>query len=555
MKLNPKQFKRFRELEAKVKANKANESEKAEYDELLKLKTAKKEESSFKPGNDFAWWNKIPALIKDCASFKCNWIPGTAVAPGAFASTGVGVLQVEVDAVLGNSIAPTDTVNIWARDLFLKMFQKYRPASGYSASDLGITILAALEAVKLIAYYERIYGILNRYSKLNVNVPVVEAAALGLSATDVTYLQGHMSDFRYDLNYLIRKAQRLCVPKDMSVVSDAIAMFGYEYSDHTSVRSQMILFVPTEYGIYSDTTLTSGGSIKYSALSTLFNFGADNMCVALEAVLNPLLGSDSVQRIFADLVVWFGASAMLEFLPVPEDYVIVPAYSESILHRLHNAETYETGTYRLCSIMDNSLSSADISTIRGEHFIYQVNDRIVTGVTAINIPSGATTVVMTVVQHGVAADLLLSSAAAPICLRAGHIIDTAHEDTTPEIIVEGSLLKEFNVKVSDGSSGEAILLESTGFYKVRDYKLYSTGGPSANLSTTDTNLTSVRSIAGMLTCIDWAPIAHYVDASGISQDMFGEYDNVVFVSNPDVSRIQRTIILSGLESDMQVVNK
>lgn len=557
---------RFQELKQKEKEGKLSDEERAE---LLKMSTKKsnrkdrrvikeKKTKEFVPGNDFSWWSKIPELLKDAANYKCNYVAGNSIAGTDIPFVIPGVALIKLLSTYGNNVAATDAINVWARDLYLRMFQKYRPASGYSASDLGITLIAALEVVKLIAKYERIYGVINRYSVLNTNMPLVEASALGLSTVTVTYLQSHLSDFRYDLNFLVRKAQRLCIPKDISAIADAISLFGYEYLDHDNARGQIIMFDTDYVGVYSDTDLSTGGSINFKSTTSgsyqLIDTSADNMCVALDKALQALIGSDSVQRIFADLIVWFGQEAMLQFMPIPEEYVVIPVYSESILHKMHNLETFNNASFDLVSWADSGLPSADISTVtNGSFYVYQVDDRIVTKCGVKRNGSGTNT------PHTVDGGTILMNNASIItpCSTNAHVLDTYRVDVNEETITEGILFKNHSRIVIDTTDGYVTMLDSCAFYIAHKVELYTNGiALPLTLLLSSGTLATVQANAGILSILDWAPLAYMYVQSGVlvtPTAIFGDLDSVVPMYGNGITKLQRTVLLSGLHTDVKTV--
>lgn len=511
-------------------------------------------EPSFTPGNDFSWWNKNPELTVSAANFKSNYIAGTPISLNVNYVV-PGILQIGLATCYYPSCTATDPVNVWARDLYLRMFQKYRPASSYSASDLGITIMAALEAVKLIAMYERIYGIINRYSILNLNMPLNEAQSLGLSAAQVTYLQGHLSDFRYDLNYLIRKAQRLCIPKDISFVADAISLLGYEYIDHNNPRGQLILFTLKNVGIYDDIGMTSGGSIQYDTLGLsqdheIFDFTADNMCVALDDVLTALLGSDSVQRICADLFVWFGEAAMLQFLPIPEDYTVVPTVSESIMHKIHNAVIHPSANNTsgttvgtsMTSWAKSGLSTADENfVLNGKYHVYQYNDDIVTVCRFKDTNAGT---VSSVAFKGVTGKGLGGTSSLYSMPANAQIIDGYEQEPGPDFVIEGSLFKF----VPSTYQGQGIFILSCVNWLLTEFNLWTANSATPTLVNNVAGANVIQ-YAGRLALVDWAPLTYNIQA-GVIQGIFGDLDVIIPVSDTELDRIHRTCFLSGIKTDV-----
>lgn len=541
----------------KLSKGKGNRRSKRDYKHTQgKGKGYSSSKVDFGPGNDFSWWNKYPELIADAANFKCNYVAGKSIAGSDLPYVVPGVLAVDLEPTYGSDIEVTDPINIWARDLYLKMFQKYRPASGYTASDLGIAIIAGIECLKLIASYERIYGVVNRYSVRNINMPDAEAASLGLTPTQAQYLRGHLSDFRYDLNSLLMKAQRLCIPKDISAIADAISLFGYEYMDHENERAQFINFRLRHCGLYSDNFMQSGGCVVMESI-LYFDFSLDNMCAALDARLNALLGSDSIQRIYADLVVWFGEGAMMQFLPVPENFTVLPTYSEEILHKLHNMEQIMDfgASDTFVSAIDNALPTSDITLLglpTTGRLIYQCDDRIVSKFGVTNTNGTRTVFTMGGVQW------LGSTVSSVASINKAHPLDTYRNDVTPDIVVEGVLFKHAANSQNDGTNYIKVV-ESAAFYVVVRVGLITMVGGNPTYTNIDltwtSSLSNAAEAAGRLAVLDWAPLVIKLDSSLAVEWIGGDVDNIIPVYSNDIARLQRASLLSGLRTDQPIVSK
>jgi hypothetical protein len=282
---------------------------------------------------------------------------------------------------------------------------------------------------------------------------------------------------------------------------------------------------------------------------SIFNLAADNMCIALDEQLNALLGSDSIQKIYADLTVWFGEDAMLQFVPVPEDYTVLPVFSESILHKLHNLETLFSNSFSIVTQINNNLSSADKTFLQnGQHHIYQYNDAIVTALDVVN------TGTRTWVTQG---DWMhYSGANGAVTAIDCHILDTYRVEPDPEVIVEGSL---FKYQTHDGIVGSDVYTEivSCAFFipvYVIMWTLVNGTSTPDSYTTLDTNQSVAQQTAGVLALIDWAPLAYQVVGNTITK-AYGDMDNVIPLYANDLSRLQRTCVLSGLHTDVRVIVK
>lgn len=571
--LSDTEKKELQELIAKKKAKTLTDQDAkrlAELNEKCGFKGGKSSsKEGFRPGNDFSWWNKREDLLKDAANYKCDYIAGNELGD-TYQFVLPGVLTVDLIDTFGISKVSTDPLNVWSRDLYLRMFQKFRVPNGYSHSDLGITIAATIMVSAMFAYYERVYGVINRYNIRNLNIPFAEARALGLNDLTADWLRSHLSDFRYDLNELIARAQRIVLPKDISLIADKISLYGYEYLDHQSLRSQIIMFRPKYYGVYSDTALKSGGSLRFNAIDYsdpgfFFNMAVDdetNMCTILEEMVNALVGSDSVNKIYADLVTWFGEDAMLHFVQVPEEYVVLPVYSESILHKLHNTEAFFDGMLEqgedyldlVASACPKDMIAADKTVVTSGYWVYQCNDTI------ISAPVFSTTHDTELLEK--------NDWTYPIGTMGGstpdvveHLLDTYHEDVTEETITEGVIFKYSTDRILK-SGKTACLIKSCSFEIPCEFNFYSTRSENP-VSTFYNNITDdddiAASFAAKMALIDWAPLSYYkVDFRVGNSEIdfvYGDVDNVVMIPNTGLKKVHRAIVYSGLQTDIKVINK
>lgn len=563
------QEKRFQELVEKKKTAKLEGKDWKEYKALLKKFGTRSTE--FKPGNDFAWWNRYAELMRDAANLKCNWIAGTPlISEGNSVLRIPGVIKFKMYNTYGSENDITGPVNLAARNTYLKMFQKYRGVTAYNAPDLGITFIATLEVFQLVAKLERIYGVINKYDMLNRNAPRVLTQALGISDADADYIRSHLSDYRYDLNNIILKAQRILLPKDMSIFLDRISLYGYIYKDHQSARAQYVVFDYDHYGVFDETSLSTGGCVRFEPASywniSLINTTNDGktMFPVLNKLVEALLGSESVQKMYGDMLAYFGQDQMVIMLPLAENYVVDAVYSESILHKIHNAECirsiYNTATPTyLRAGWNANMSADDISVLKSftHQCIYQFNNVI------INKHSVYTSGSNNEFTNGGYGYKGSSTRIVNGMLYNGtHVLDAYVEDFKDETVVEGVLWKPLMNEVSRSTTSPAhydVILVSCGPEVIESFEIY-TDSPSTTITpvTGTTFVISASSFIYKLFCLDWAPLIFQVNISGDVanyNDVFGDVDNARATSSNDIRRIQECAVLSSFRTDIVVINK
>jgi len=604
MRLNDKDFARFKELQGKKDLTK---DEQVELTKLAKLKAKSSSKSSdkltgkkFTPGNDFSWWNKFSELMKDAANMRANWIPGTdIIRSDGFAAGTPGVVKFTMFDTYGAEVSATSPINAATRDLFLKMFQKYRGITRYQAADLGIINIASVEVIKTVAWLERIYGIINRYSKKNWNLPYTELEALGINQSHADYIRNHLSDYRAALNDLIRKGQRLCVPKDIAILADKISLYGYEYKDHESDKAQIILFDMKYVGVFDEELLDTGSAIRFrdfvacdsqqsgtsepmDCMIYLRDFdgaGAVSFPV-LTAMMESLLSSDSVQTIYGDLMAWFGEEQLLVLQFLPEDYVVMPVYSKSILHKVHNMDILAgssdagqpvvSGTQIRCA-MPASLSQDNRNAIVSEsaYVIYQ-NDNVI--YTRFSLSPGASEDM--VFDSDTQTWYIVSGSGVnhgyPLMNINKRVLDSYTEDWNDELVCEGAMWKIFLTCVVAEVSGEdryTWVPELIGYEMCLNCKVYtrkSNGVISSNTLPISNYYTANNTRATevlLLQSIDWAPIMYEVNRSALEDISFenlsipsfvlGDIENLRVVTAEDLRWVFNAFVLSGITSDIR----
>lgn len=565
--LTDKEFKRWKELKKKYKSLTPDE-----LNEFKDLDSRKGSKRVFVPGNDFSWWNKYPELMNDAANLLENYIAGTKLVDSYIP---VGAVTFYMQNTYGSEDSVTGPINLAARNLYLKMFQKYRGINSYDPTDLGIVMIATIEVFSLISKLERIYGVVNYYDIHNRNVPETLAHALGLTTTQTDYIRAHLSDYRYDLNNIIMRAQRILLPKDMSILLDKISLYGYVYKDHDSVDAQAIVFDTEIYGFFEETLLDTGSSIRFRTASesgfALLNTTNRNTSFfpLLQELVSRLLTSESVQKIYGDLLAFFGVEQMVSLQTLPEDYKIQPVYSESILHKVHNMEVPSaavgTNLYALPTAGQEIVGTSIETTLfnangagKGYPIIYQFNGVIHTKgclaptnrISAGNYTLISNPAMTTANLYGYGTDVTAHFA----YLQNKHILDAYHEKFTPEIVCEGVLWKFTSSSYPYENDTEVKLhvIDSCALelcYKITTFNI---SGAVQNCVNISGSAATANNYAAGLSVIDWAPLVYEFNG-GNFQRLLGDFDCMRPLSNIDMIRIHDAATLSAFRTDIVVV--
>lgn len=592
MKLNNKDYKRFLELKKKASLT---DSEKKELAELQAKKDSKGEKEDWKPGNDFAWWNKIPTLTKDAVNLPLNWIPGTALTTHTLSgdeSSPASALRIAIQNTYGSEDSPTGPFNMMARNLYLAMHRNYRGLNAYQASDIAITIIATIELISLIARVERVYGVINRYSLENRSLPYALLASMNVSTSLANNIREHLADFRYGLNRLIMKAQNVCIPKDFSVLSDKISLFGYVYKDHDSVKAQSIVFDTHEVGVYRGDATTAGGGVVYESADFGDFSTYEEILSVLDTAISALVEDSDVLRIYSDFVSYLKPESLLSLVPVPENFMVGPVYSEEILHKIHNL--YSTGNYWE---VDDDGGKYELITDAGPYYrefvktattmgtgITKVVDRVITQYDNVVITKGAlygpssgggVSNITTGKYQGYTSWSWAGDEVLPCTQPNGQVFDTYRVEPDPATMLEGSLFKFFLERV--GTRVHAV--SSVAWEIVVDMKAYITINGTTSVYTVTqfdyisgyntgmsvSEIMSERNVAtrsmALLSQFDWAPIYYLIEDDDVDSLFFGDIfihgdvDNCRMVNYSDVYRMHEVAVYSGLESAYALIKE
>lgn len=568
MRLDSKEFKLYQQLKKK---GSLTPKEQETLKQLEEKKSSRNDDSSFKPGNDFSWWNKYPELMADAANLKDNYISGTNLVDD-FVPTGAVCFTLQ--NIYGAENSVTGAINLASRNLYLKMFQKYRGITSYEAADLGMVMLASLEVFQLVAKLERIYGVINYYSVINRNLPVTVLNALGLSTSQADYIRANLANFRYDLNNIILRAQRILIPKDMSIIANKLSLYGYLYKDHDSREAQTIVFDYKLFGMFDETSFTTGSGIIFKTATewgkSLINFTAgEPMFPLLEEMVSRLLTSESVNKIYGDLLAYFGIEQMLHMLPLPEDYVVYPVYSESIVHKMHNLECTASavGTASIWMhtapdsiISDSDLVTALFTTNINNPCIYQWNGVIQTLgclVPSSTYEAGTHIAITNPAMTGANVCGFAASVTTPIYeCHEKHVLDSYHEAFTPEIVTEGVLWKcsVQRYDVSGQSEYHLFLVDSAVTEICLHIDNYIPTGVQDRILTHAMALNSAYEYAAKLAMTDWAPMVYMVNIGTHKVvRVYGDLDTCRILTFNDLKRIHDCAVLSAFRSDIVVV--
>lgn len=303
-----------------------------------------------KAPNAFSWYNKNPQLIKDNASINTTnrtgykyplTSDGTTNYTNNVLVPGIMSIMTQLDlpayGFSESTADPTDPVNTAAQN----QYSFYRHANSgsvnYDAPDLMLANCAAAEAFAALAWGQRAYGTLNLYNQRNRYTPQALVRAQGFNYDACV---DDMAKFRGYINKIAAKLSVVWLPKTYDFVSRWVWLFSNVYTDSTSAKSQMYLFVPTGFHYFSPKTSEQGSQLLFSPI----NYNSTGLTPKqwfdyMNDLIANLITDEDLGIMFGDMLKAYGAGNIFAPAMIPETYGVVPVHNQEVLLQIMNATT------------------------------------------------------------------------------------------------------------------------------------------------------------------------------------------------------------------------
>lgn len=371
--------------------------------------------------NDPQWYAADPALMRDAASIPFSWVTGNQVAwnfkwsANKTLASIPGVQTITLIPSVGNADNPNSPINVAATSVYTFVRHANSGSANYDSPDLMLMLLAMSSVYSYINYLQRIYGCATMYSQRNRYLPRTLLLAQGVNPDDV---QSNLADFRYNINVLINKASSLAVPATMSIFKRMAFLYSNVYSEGTSIKDQLYMYVPESFYIYSIGndmsgeltselvgSTTKGGTRpnRYLSVSQLIAFG--------NRMLDALLGDEDIGIMSGDILKAYGSN-ILSLTSLPEEYPMNPVFDIGVLEQMKNATivNFDSPGYTGPKIISQVYQSTDKS-----HLLNTSHVSLTTPTTKYN-------------------DAL------PYLLCSNRVLTTTTADVTPDLVMESSRL-------------------------------------------------------------------------------------------------------------------
>lgn len=304
--------------------------------------------------NDLAWYQNLKQMLKDVASLPFGNPAGvtfdrfpnatTAVGNSIYTNDSVpGVMALRFVPTFGNPQSATDPMNLAAQQIYVLDRRANSGAKNYDKTDVMMVIGAMDNAYILYEYAVRAYKVISDFDYMNRYKPDTLIKAMGFNPSD---LRQHLADFRYFINNFAYKLASINVPNQFDIIKRHSWMCSYVYMDSDLDKAQLYLFVPEALYCYTEGTDSAPTSLQMKYLYELANLAAapaTGYTVAqfadmVDALMNPILGSQDVGVISGDLAKALGENGMIKIEPIAENESLAPVYNEEVLHEIQNAD-------------------------------------------------------------------------------------------------------------------------------------------------------------------------------------------------------------------------
>lgn len=290
--------------------------------------------------NDASWYLRSGALSESAARLSYSEISGIPFTPSSTSpqivewrkQTIPGICAMAFIPTIGHAENANSAVNAISKSLYAFIRSRISGSRPYDPQDVMIADIAMDSAFMWWTHLTRVYGVLDSVDNYNRFKPATLVEAMGFNFQELLL---NISDFRDLINYFARQLSAICVPRDMAYNTRHAWMCANIFTDSSTAKAQIYLFKPAGYYTYNELT-THGGELTFNYLPAN-NLGMEDIRSICNAIIDPLLGSNSIGQISGDMLTAFGISGVFMMSQITEDFRVTPIYSQEVLSQIENA--------------------------------------------------------------------------------------------------------------------------------------------------------------------------------------------------------------------------
>lgn len=303
--------------------------------------------------NDPNWYTAAGQLLKDVASLSFNNALGVNSLvkyendDGDYSLNNVsltvpGIMAIHTAPSFGISENGSSALNLAAKNFYTWIRHQNSGHVNYDSPDLMLYFGAMDSIYALIAHFMRAYGVARVYSQVNRYVGDPMLTAMGFNPDD---LRKNLADFRAFINMIITKVSAFCTPITMTMYKRHFWMYSGIYKDESSVKSQVYMYVPGILWKYSE--MSGTGQLQAVAAGDIYNqtsgLGPNTWSVAswevfANSLISALVASEDINIMSGDILKAYGREGLWSLTTIPEDYAVVPVFSQEVLDQIHNTK-------------------------------------------------------------------------------------------------------------------------------------------------------------------------------------------------------------------------
>lgn len=288
--------------------------------------------------NDPMWYAQNAQLLVDFASYPFGVPIGNALNFGwsnIDSGSIPGIMTLKFQPTVGFATSQNDPITIAARNIYSYVRHANSGHSNYDSPDLMLYIVAMDSVYTMHAWMKRLLGVSLTSSPYNRYYQRAVLRAMGADPDD---LLSHLADFRGFVNQYAVKMGSMCIPNSMSYMARHSWMCEGLYVDSSATKAQTYLFTPYSLNRFK---LDSQGA---GSLEPVVLRGTDTEAMKVSDImqyandlLNPIVSNEDMNIMSGDILKAFGPEGVVKVMGIPDNYVVLPVYSQEVLSQIENA--------------------------------------------------------------------------------------------------------------------------------------------------------------------------------------------------------------------------
>lgn len=286
--------------------------------------------------NDPMWYAQNPQLLVDFASFPFGVPIGNRLQTGITTidqGSIPGIMSLEFQPVIGIARSENSPVNIATRNIYSFVRHANSGHSNYDSPDLMLYILAMDSVYTMHAFMKRALGVALTSSPYNRYYQRAVLTAMGVDPDD---LLTNIANFRGFVNQYAVKMGSMCIPNSMSYMARHSWMCEGLYVDSVAAKAQTYLYTPSYLWKFSLDEQGAGQLVPQSVASGV-PLTTQQMILIAQGLLDPIVSNEDMNIMSGDILKAFGPEGVVKVMGIPDNYVVLPVYSQEVLSQIENA--------------------------------------------------------------------------------------------------------------------------------------------------------------------------------------------------------------------------